>query len=94
MLRREDKNILDMEIKGLYYLGIFKLGFSSYSCPVMLISMNIRKNKRVIPDIRHLNLRITKNNLAYPLLKDTLSVLGSSRCEVFSVLHLKVVFHF
>ena len=30
-----------------------------------------------------------KNNLAYPLLKDTTSVLGSSTCEVLSVLDLK-----
>ena len=36
---------------------------------------------------------MAKNNLAYPLLKDTFSVLGSSRCEVLSVLDLKDVFH-
>ena len=38
-------------------------------------------------------MRIAKNNLAYPLLKDTLSVLGSSKCEVLSVLDLKDAFH-
>ena len=37
-------------------------------------------------------MRITKNNLAYPLLKDTF-LLGSSRCEVLSVLDLKNAFH-
>ena len=37
-------------------------------------------------------MRIAKNNLAYPLLKDTF-VLDSSRCEVLSVLHLKDAFH-
>ena len=35
----------------------------------------------------------SKNNLAYPLLKDTFSVLGSSGCEVLSVLDLKDAFH-
>ena len=30
-----------------------------------------------------------KNNLAYPLVRDTFSVLGSSKCEVLSVLDLK-----
>ena len=50
-------------------------------------------NKRVVKDFGHLNIRIAKQNLAYPLLKDTFSVLGSSRCEVLSVLHLKDVFH-
>ena len=32
-------------------------------------------------------------NLVYPLLKYTFSVLGSSRCEVLSVLDLKDGFH-
>ena len=51
------------------------------------------KDKRVVTDFRHLNMRIAKNNLAYPLLKDTFSVLGSSQCEVLSVLDLKDSFH-
>ena len=59
----------------------------------MLISRKITKDKRVVTDFRHLNVRITKNNLAYLLLKDTFSVLGSSRYEVLSVLHLKDMFH-
>ena len=36
---------------------------------------------------------LEKNNLAYPLLKDTFLVLGSSRCEILSVLDLKDAFH-
>ena len=44
-------------------------------------------------DFRHLNVRIAKNNLAYPLLKDTFSMLVSSRCEVLLVLVLKDAFH-
>ena len=51
------------------------------------------KDKRVVTDFRHLNMCITKNNLAYPLLKDTFSMLGSSKCEVMSVLDLKDAFH-
>ena len=51
------------------------------------------KDKRVVMDFRHLNMYITKNNLAYPLLKDTFSMLGSSKCEVMSVLDLKDAFH-
>ena len=38
-------------------------------------------------------MRIAKNNLAYPLLKDTFTLLGSSKCEVLSVLELKDAFH-
>ena len=44
-------------------------------------------------DFRHLNMRIAKNNLAYPLLRDTSALLGSSKCEVMSVLDLKDIFH-
>ena len=51
------------------------------------------KDKRVVTDFRHLNMCIAKNNLAYPLLKDTFSMLGSSKCEVMSVLDLKDIFH-
>ena len=63
------------------------------SSPVMLIIRKLTKNKRVLTDFRHLNVRIAKDNLAYPLVRDTFSVLGSSRCEVLSVLYLKDTFH-
>ena len=80
-------------MKRLCYLGILKKGFSAYSSPVMLVSRKMTKDKRVMTDFRHLNMRIAKNNLAYPLLKDTLTLLGSSKCEVMSVLDLKDAFH-
>ena len=70
-----------------------KRGISAYSSPVMLISRKHTQGKRVVTDFRHLNMRIAKNNLAYPLLKDTFSALGSSKCEVLSVLDLKDAFH-
>ena len=78
----EDKVILDKEMKRLCYLGILKEGFSAYSSSVMLISRKMTQDKRVVTDFRHLNMCIAKNNLAYPLLKDTFSMLGSSNCEV------------
>ena len=80
-------------MKRLCYLGILKEGFSAYLNPVMLISRKVTKDKRVITDSRHLNVRIAKNNSAYPLLKDTFSVSGSSGCEVLSVLDLKDAFY-
>ena len=88
-----DKMILDKEMKCLCYLDILKEGFSAYSSPVMLISRKMTMDKRVVTDFRHLNMHIAKNNLAYPLLKDTFSMLGSSKCEVMSVLDLKDAFH-
>ena len=68
---------------------ILKEGFLAYPSPVMLISRKLTQDKRVVTDFRHLNVRIAKNNLAFSLLKDTFSVLGSSKCEVLSVLDLK-----
>ena len=47
----------------------------------------------MVADFRHLNVRKAKNNLAYPLVRDTFSVLGSSKCEVPLVLDLKDAFH-
>ena len=38
-------------------------------------------------------MRIAKNNLAYPFLRDTFALLGSSECNVMSVLDFKDAFH-
>ena len=76
--KEEDKTILDKEMKRLCYLGILKEGLSAYSSLVMLISRKLTKDKRVVTDFRHLNMHIAKNNSAYPLLKDTFTMLGSS----------------
>ena len=65
----------------------------AYSSPVMLISRKMTQDKRVVTDFRHLNMHIAKTNLAYPLLKDTFLMLGSSKCKVMSVLDLKGTFH-
>ena len=50
-------------------------------------------DKRVVTDFRHLNMRIVKNNLVYPLLKDTFALLAISKCEVMLVLDLKDAFY-
>ena len=92
-VKEEDRAVLDKEMRWLCYLGILKEGFSAYSSPVMLISQKLTSDKRVVTDFRHLNMRIAKNNLAYPLLRDTFALLGSSKCEVMSVLDLKDAFH-
>ena len=71
-------------IKGM----IFTLFKSSY-----VISHKLTQDKRVVTDFRHLNIRIAKNNLAYPLGRDTFLVLGNSKFEVPLVLDLKDAFH-
>ena len=92
-MREEDKAIIDREMKRLCYMGILKEGFLACSSPVMLISRKLTKDKRVVTDFRHLNVRIAKNNLAYPLVRDTFSALGNKKCQVLSVLDLKDAFH-
>ena len=92
-VREEDKAFIDKEMKQLCYMDILKEGFSAYSSPVMLISRKLTKDKRVVTVFRHLNMKIAKNNLAYPLVRDTFTVLGNSKCEVLSVLVLKDAFH-
>ena len=92
-IREEDKAFIDKEMKQLCYMGILKEGFSAYSSLVMLISRKLTKDERVVTDFRHLKVRITKSNLAYPLVRDMFSVLGNSKCEVLSVLDLKDAFH-
>ena len=64
-----------------------------YLSPGMLISHKLTQDKRVVTDFRHLNVRIAKNNLAYPLVRDTFLVLGNCKCEVCLVLDLKDAFH-
>ena len=92
-VREEDKAVIDKEMKRLCYMGILKEGLLAYSRPVMLIIRKPTNDKRVVTDFRHLNVRIAKNNLSYPLVRDTFSVLGNSKCEVLSVLDLKDAFH-
>ena len=92
-VREEDKAFIDKEMKQLCYMAILKEGSSAYSSPVMLISRKVTKDKKVVTDFRHLNVRIAKNNLAYPLVRDTFSVLGNSKCDVLSVLDLKDAFY-
>ena len=40
--------------------GTLKEGFSAYYHPVMLISRKLTKDKGVVTDFRHLNVRIAK----------------------------------
>ena len=92
-VRKEDKRIQDKEMRRLCYLGISKEGFSVYSSLVMLISRKVTQDQRIVTDFRNLNTRITKNNLTYPLVKETFTMLGNSKCKVLSVLDLKDAFY-
>ena len=60
----------------------------------MLISREVMQDKRVVTNFRNLNTIIAKNNLAYPLIKDTFATLGNSKCDVLLVLDLEDTFYF
>ena len=59
-VKEEDKKIIDKELKHICYLRILKEGFSAYSRQVMLISRKVTQDKRVVMDLRHLNVRIAQ----------------------------------
>ena len=70
-VKEEDKNGLDKNVKVIL-LTYIKDSFSAYSSLVMLISRKVTQDKKLVTDFRHLKVRIAKNSLSYPLLKDTL----------------------
>ena len=57
---KEDKALIDKEMRCLCYLGILRERFLAYSNPVVLISRNVPQDTRVVTDFRHLKLRIAK----------------------------------
>ena len=80
-VKEEDKAFIDKGMKYLSYFGILKEGLSAYSSPVMLICGKVTQDKTVVTDFKHLSIRIAKNNLMYPILKDTFLVLGSEKVQ-------------
>ena len=62
--REKDKEFIDKEMKQLYYMGILMEGFSAYSSPVILICRKMTKDKKVVTDFRHLNVRISKKQFS------------------------------
>ena len=67
--REEDKVLLDKEMKRLCYLGILKEGFSAHSSPVILVSRKMTKDKRVMTDFRHLNMRIAQKQSSFSFIE-------------------------
>ena len=62
-MREEDKSVIDKEMKRLCYMGILKERFLAYTSLVMLINRKLTKDKRVVTDFRHLNVRIAKKTV-------------------------------
>ena len=85
-VKEEDKALINKQMKKVVLSSRnVKRMILPYSSLVMLISRKLTKDKRVVTDFRHFNIRIARNKLAYPFTQNIFSVLGSSKCEVLSV---------
>ena len=88
-----EKPIVDKEMRKGVLLGILRKGMSSYSSPIMLIPRKLSGIPRIVTDFRHLNTRLKVLNPSIPLVRDAIQMIGSSGCEVLSVIDLRDAYH-
>ena len=89
----EDKPYIDAELLKLKKMGILEEGHTPYSSPILLVSKKNTKDKRLVTDLRYLNSKIEKANHPFPLVKETMQIIGASDCSVISCIDLKEAFH-
>ena len=93
LLSEPDKVFMDEQMERLVSLGILSKNSTSHTSPVMLITRKLTNDKRPVVDFRLLNTRILRRNTSIPLMKDVLSILGNSKCEVMSCVDIKDAYH-
>ena len=93
-VKEDQKKWVDKEMRKGCLLGYMRRGMSSYSSPIMLIP---RKNSsmlyRTVVDFRVLNSRIVSINPSILLVRDAMQQIGSSECEILSVIDLRDAYH-
>ena len=92
-ISESDKPFMDEQMEKLVSLGILSKNSTSHTSPVMLITRKLTKDKRPVVDFRLLNTRILRRNTLIPLMRDVLSILGNSECEVVSCVDIKDAYH-
>ena len=92
-LSEPDKEFMDEQMERLVSFGILSKNSTSHTSPVMLITRKFTNDKRPVVDFRLLNTRILRRNTSIPLMKDVLSILGNSKCEVMSCIDIKDAYH-
>ena len=92
-IREEQKAIIQREMDCLEKLGIIEKGLTGYSSPVLLVKRKQQNLYRVVTDFRVLNEWLVHINHAFPLVRDCLDAIGSSNCEVFTVIDLRDAYH-
>ena len=92
--KRNEKDVVDKEMRKGCLLGILRKGMSSYSSPIMLIPRKLTGIPRiVITDFRHLNSRLVTLQPSILLVRDAIQILGSSGSEVLSLADLRDAYH-
>ena len=92
-IAESEKALVDKEMRKGVLLGILKKGMSSYSSPIMLIPRKLTGIPRIVTDFRFLNSRLKVLNPSIPLVRDAVQMIGSSGCEVLSVIDLRDAYH-
>ena len=92
-LSETDKEFMDEQMERLVSLGILFKNSTSHTSPVIVITRKLTNDKRPVVDFRLLNTRILRRNTSIPLMKDVLSILGNSKCEVMSCVDIKDAYH-
>ena len=80
-------------MERLVSLGILSKNSTSHTLPVMLITRKLTNDKRPMVDFRLLNTSILRKNMSILLMKDVLSILGNSKCEVMFCVDIKDAYH-
>ena len=84
---------IDKEMEKLTVLGILKKGLSGYSSPAMPIPRKNSDIPRIVADFRYLNTKLLQLNMSFPLVKECIQQIGTSQCEVMSVIDLWDAYH-
>ena len=92
-ISEEDKPLMDKQMERLVSLRKLTMNSTSCTSPVMLNTRKLTMDKRPLVACKLLNTRILRQNTSIPLMTDVLNILGNSKCEVLSHLHLKDAYH-
>ena len=92
-IKEEEKIIVDREMRKGCLFEILRKGLSIYSSPIMLIPRKMSGIPCIITDFRHLYSRPVRLNCSFPLVRDTIQILGASVCELISVIDLRDTYH-
>ena len=80
-------------MERLVSLGILAKNTTSHTTLLMLITRKLADDMRPVVDFQLLNTRILRRNTSIPLMKDVLSILSNSKCEVMSCVDIKDAYH-